>query len=92
MSQSKETEHIDMEFYEELEEQYLDQVREVLQEAGYSNCGLTFTFSRDMDSDRTYSLQIHHKRLLDLEETEQDNILQKLRQIPFVTRVDTKLA
>lgn len=88
MSQTKEDAHIDAEYYEVLEEEYLDEVRETLKQEGYSNCGLTLTFSRDAEGARNYTLSIYHKRLENLDETGKSEILSKIGGVSFVEPVE----
>ena len=88
MSQSDDHAHIDTEYYELLEEEYLDQVREVLQQEGYSNCGLTLTFTRDAEGSRDYDLAVYHRRFEKLDNSAKNEILNKLEEITFVEKVE----
>ena len=46
MSQTKDRVRLDEKYYIRLEEEYLDRVRDTLKQEGYSNCGLTLTYTR----------------------------------------------
>ena len=87
-SQAKETAHIDTEYYEILEEEYLDRVRDLLKEEGYSNCGLTLTFTRDEQGIRTYDLAVYHRRLAQMDSEAKEEMLCKLQMISFVEKVE----
>lgn len=81
--QSEETADVDEKYYSLLEEEYLDRVREVLKKEGYSNCGLTLTFSREAGGERSYTLAVHHRRFENLGEDRREEILGRVAQVPF---------
>lgn len=87
-SQAKEAVSIDTEYYELLEDEYLDQVREVLRKEGYSNCGLTLTYTRDAEGIRTYDLSVYHRRFSNLDSEAKTEMLHKLEMISFVEKVE----
>ena len=70
-------------YYSRLEEDYLAQVRKILKEEGYSNSGLTLTFSRDVRGEKTYLLKIHNRRFENLDKSEIQGILERIGKVEF---------
>lgn len=70
-------------YFSQLEEEYVQKVREVLDEAGLTNAGVMLTHVREADGSRIYTLSIHHKRYFNLETGEQQMILQSLEECAF---------
>lgn len=60
MSQTRDRVKVDEKYYVLLEEEYLKQVREILKQEGYSNCGLTLTYTKEVGGERRYHLRIHN--------------------------------
>ena len=54
--------------YLQLEEIYVDQVRELLEQEGIGSAGVTLTYERDRDGSRHYTLLVHHHRLAGFEQ------------------------
>lgn len=65
-------------YREETEKEYLECVRRILAEEGYSGCGLNLTFRREAGSPRRYSLTVHHRRLERLDEDRRERICARL--------------
>ena len=50
-------------YEKQMEQKYVEQVRTVLDKAGYVNSGIMLTKCVDVDGTRTYTLNIHNKKL-----------------------------
>lgn len=70
-------------YYHELENRYLNVVRETLHEEGYLNCGITMTSIVNPAGCRQYEVVIHHDRLDYLTESEQTDFILRMEQISF---------
>lgn len=55
---------------EQMEKEYIGQVRNFLEEEGYSNSGLNLTKIMDVDAPVIYQLAIHNARINNLKEEE----------------------
>lgn len=73
----------------ECEKQYLMQVRSVLEEKGYSDCGLMLNYVREPDGVRSYTLTVYHGRIARLEEGQRGEILEALAEVPFAVENST---
>ncbi len=71
------------EFYEELEENYEMRLRDMLENKGYRNAGITMTKVYQTDGGRDYTIQIHHRRIDGLCEEEKLLLLNELATISF---------
>lgn len=74
---------VEREFYEGLEDSYVQRLRELLGNKGYSNAGITMTKIYEEDGSREYTIQIHHKRIDDLSEGERILLMNELAAICF---------
>lgn len=83
MSQTKDRVKVDEKYYFRLEEEYLNRVRETLKQEGYSNCGLTLTYTRDVSGERRYFLKIHNKRFDRLDNLQRKAILDRVGKVEF---------
>ena len=54
---------ISKEQYHMMEEEYLEEVREILLEKGCKNAGITLTYITDAEENRSYKVTVHHPRL-----------------------------
>lgn len=50
-------------YYKSLENEYTNNVKNLLSELGYSNAGIMLTKVVDVDGNREYTLSLHHKLL-----------------------------
>lgn len=62
-SQSEGSVSISEEAYISLESEYVQQLRKMLSEEGYENCGINLTRVVDAEGERAYSIVLHHKYL-----------------------------
>ena len=83
MSQTKDRVRLDEKYYIRLEEEYLDRVRDTLKQEGYSICGLTLTYTRDVSGERSYFLKIHNKRFDRLDSLQKKAILDRVGKVEF---------
>jgi len=63
--------------------EYLKQVREILKQEGYSNCGLTLTYTKEVGGERRYHLRIHNQRFDRLNDIEKKAILNRVGKVDF---------
>ena len=82
-SQSKEKQRFDNEAYSEMEREYLDTVRDVLEQHECLNSGITMTYVLDQDGIRSYELLIHHKYIDRMKNSQKEALLKELREITF---------
>ncbi len=61
---------ISREQYRIMEEEYLEEVREILLEKGCKNAGITLTYITDIDGNREYVVTVHHAKLEKMENQE----------------------
>ena len=66
----KESYKISKEQYRVMEEEYLDEVRDILLEKGCKNAGITLTYITDAEENRSYTVTVHHTKLEKMEEQE----------------------
>lgn len=69
---------VDEKFYKKMEQDYVMQVREYLNEEGYNNSGVTLTKVFFEDGSREYTLNIHHKRIEKLTDVQREKLKQQL--------------
>lgn len=62
------------------EQQLLTDVRQYLNNNGYTNSGVTLTYVTDADGDPEYTFTIHHKRINDMSEEEREAFSAELMQ------------
>ena len=74
---------MEREYYDELEDAYMLHLREVLEQKGCYNAGITMTKVYEMDGTRTYTVQIHHKRMDRLSYNEKILLQNELDMIDF---------
>lgn len=66
-----------------LEGGYVQQLRSILREEGYENCGINLTRVVDGEGERSYSIVLHHKYLDKLSEEEQQELFAELAGCAF---------
>lgn len=71
-----------------LEDTFKESARRTLEEQGYHNSGLTVTWTREGDGRRSYRVEIHHKRLQELEAREQAQLTEILLCGDFCREVE----
>lgn len=73
----------DRERYEQLEDSYTERLKDMLENKGYRNAGITMTKIYQPDGSREYTVQIHHKRINQLSDGEKILLLNELAAISF---------
>lgn len=73
----------DREYYEQLEDNYTQRLRNMLTDKGYRNAGITMTKIYQIDGSREYTVQIHHKRINQLSDGEKLLLLNELTAVSF---------
>ncbi len=81
-TESKRLQHKN-EYYEQLEDSYVKELRKELTGNGYRNAGITLTKVFYEDGAREYTVKLHHKRMERLNKEEQQDLLEKLSKIKF---------
>ena len=70
-------------YYEEMEDCYVEELREALAKEGYRNAGITMTKVFFEDGQREYTVKLHHKRMEKLDGQERQELLAELSEIGF---------
>lgn len=74
---------VDEEYYKVLESDYVKSVRCFLAEQGYENSGVNLTMVADAEGNRSYSLQLHHKKMESLTEAQQEELFEAIKEMSF---------
>lgn len=74
--------------YALLEETFRKSVAKTLEEQGYHNSGLTVTWTRDRDGRRSYRVEVHHRRIMELGAGEQAQLTETLLCEEFCKEVE----
>lgn len=70
-------------YYSVMEKEYLRQTKDILEQEGYDNCGVTVTWVSSEDGSREYTVLLHHKKLQKLGRQEQTVIIGRLSEMEF---------
>lgn len=71
-----------------LEDAFKESARRTLEELGYHNSGLTVTWTREGDGRRSYRVEVHHRRIQELEAGEQARLTEVLLCEEFCKEVE----
>lgn len=82
-SQAADTLRTQEAYYEQLEREYIGQVRSFLTEQGYRNSGVTLSRIVDGEGQRRYRVLIHHGAIVRLEEEELVELLEQVSDLGF---------
>lgn len=82
-SQAADTLRAQEAYYEQLEREYIGQVRSFLAEQGYRNSGVTLSRIVDGEGQRSYKVLIHHGAIVRLEEEALAELLEQVRDMGF---------
>lgn len=74
--------------YALLEDTFKESARRTLEELGYHNSGLTVTWTREGDGRRSYRVEVHHRRIQELEAGEQAQLTEILLCEDFCKEVE----
>ena len=78
----------DNERYGQFENAFRESAGRTLEEQGYHNSGLTVTWTREGDSRRSYRVEVHHRRIQELEAGEQEQLTEILLCEDFCKEVE----
>lgn len=70
-------------YYAALEQEYLQNARQLLEEEGLKNCGINLRWVDDGNGNREYTMLIHHRRLNRMSEEEIGNLTERLSETEF---------
>lgn len=82
-SQSEGNVSVSEEAYVQLEGEYVQQLRSMLNNRGYENCGINLTRVVDAEGERTYSIVLHHKYLDKLTGEQAQSLIAELGSMAF---------
>lgn len=83
MSREKDGNLADRQYYRVIENEYIGEMRDVLEECGYKNCGITMTKVMEKNMPNMYTVLIHHKRLRSLDENGRESLKTALSGVSF---------
>ncbi len=83
ISQSNEARCIEEKYYDEMEDAYLAELKQLLTDKGYRNSGVTMTRVTDEVGARSYTVNIHHKLISKLSLEEKELLAERLGEITF---------
>lgn len=83
ISQSNEARCIEEKYYDEMENAYLTELKQLLTEEGYRNSGVTLTRVIDEAGVRSYTVSIHHKLICKMSSGEQEQLVKILGTVTF---------
>lgn len=70
-------------YYAVLEDEYLEEARQLLEEQGYNNCGVTMTRITEADGRREYTVLLHHRKFENLSAEEKSEVISSLTDMEF---------
>lgn len=65
--------------YALLEDAFTERAREILEECGFRNSGVTVTWTREQGCSRSYLVKIHHRGIANLGDDERERLTEELR-------------
>ena len=83
VSHSNKNLEIQEKYYQEMEREYVQQVRGYLNELGYVNSGVMLTHVVNEDGSRQYTVTVHNERLEKLSQQERREISEAILDIAF---------
>lgn len=82
-SQSSENVQIDKKYYEQLEKEYVREIRTYLTEEGYENSGVMLTYISTGGNGRKYTVTIHNEKINGLSQGEKTELKNKILGMAF---------
>lgn len=70
-------------YYAVLEQEYLEKTRRLLNEEGFSNCGINLRWVANEEGSREYTVTLHHRRLERMTGREQSDLTERLMGAEF---------
>lgn len=83
LSQSSSNSKEQKEYYKTLEHEYIDSMRDFLEEQGYVDSGITMNRVIDEDGSMAYTVMIHHRRISALDSLQRDELTLSCREVKF---------
>lgn len=80
MGQEKSGRKTEEQEYRELERGYVKDIRGYLNEQGYENSGIALTKVLEADGSRSYTLQVHHRRIQGLTLQQKETLREELEE------------
>ena len=68
-------------YYQSMEQEYVQEIRSLLEEKGYCNSGVTMNRVIEEDGTRQYTVTIHHRRIAALNHDQQEQLIEECRSI-----------
>ncbi len=70
-------------YYRTAEQEYVQEIRNLLEEKGYCNSGITMNRVIEEDGTREYTITIHHRRIDRLCDEQKDALIAECQSIAF---------
>lgn len=70
-------------YYRDMEQEYVREIRRLLEDEGYSNSGVTMNRVIEEDGIREYTVTIYHKRIQKLTDEQKIKLLAECRFVDF---------
>lgn len=83
IGQNKADSRREKQYYAAMEEEYRNNMRQMLADKGYSNSGVNVRWAADEDGARCYTVIIHHRKIDRLDEKEKEALLKVLMTAEF---------
>ena len=74
---------VDEEYYQVLEQKYVQEIRGFLNEQGYKNSGVNLTMMTDEEGNRNYSVEVYHKGICKLTEEARQELFDEVEALAF---------
>lgn len=74
---------VDEESFPILEEEYVEEIKRLLDDLGYENSGVNLTMVADGEGNRSYQVKLHHKRINRLSEEEKEALFATVEELAF---------
>ena len=74
---------VDEESFPILEEEYVEEIKGLLDDLGYENSGVNLTMVADGEGNRSYQVKLHHKRINRLSEEEKGALFATVEELAF---------
>lgn len=70
-------------YYQTAEREYVQEIRRLLKEEGFSNSGVTMNRVIEADGTREYTVTIHHRRIEGLSDEQKKGLLSECQELGF---------
>lgn len=83
IGQNKGDARAEEQYYQAAEQAYIKEIRNLLEEKGYSNSGVTMNRVIEEDGTREYTVTIHHRRISCLSDEQKNALVTECQSIDF---------